>query len=295
MLPKYGFPVDSVELRTNFGYGKDAGAKLDLTRDLSQAIYEYAPDATLVAGGQLWTSRGIYRLPGRDLVEYEYHVCKRCGGFRHGVGDVDAACQHCGEVAPSAPRKLTIPEFGFVAGREPEKPGPRPPQRSWSGAVHVLAPPPEAHLARQTLPGGKLELSTSAPAVGSSRSPTARQAMGFWVCDWCGHGAARIAPRSQAAQAQPPAQEPALCNGPQRLVDLGAPVRDRPADPEAAPARRSRGPRQRGSPSCTPLVEAVVRGAGDRPRRHGGVARRRSVPTTGRSASSTPSPAAPAT
>ena len=80
VLPKYGFPVDSVELRTNFGYGKDAGANLDLSRDLAQAIYEYAPDATLVAGGQLWTSRGIYRIPGRDLVEYEYYVCKRCGG-----------------------------------------------------------------------------------------------------------------------------------------------------------------------------------------------------------------------
>ena len=85
VLPKYGFPVDSVELRTNFGYGKDAGANLDLTRDLSQAIYEYAPDATIVAGGRLWTSRGIYRLPGRDLVEYHYQVCKRCGGFRHGI------------------------------------------------------------------------------------------------------------------------------------------------------------------------------------------------------------------
>lgn len=44
VLPKYGFPVDSVE-RTNFGYGKDAGSMLDLSRDLSQAIYEYAPDA----------------------------------------------------------------------------------------------------------------------------------------------------------------------------------------------------------------------------------------------------------
>ena len=51
VLPKYGFPVDSVELRTTAHFGKHAGAKLDLTRDLSQAIYEYAPDATLVAGG----------------------------------------------------------------------------------------------------------------------------------------------------------------------------------------------------------------------------------------------------
>ena len=54
VLPKYGFPVDSVQLRTNFGLGKTQGGLLDLSRDLSQAIYEYAPDAEIVAGGQLW-------------------------------------------------------------------------------------------------------------------------------------------------------------------------------------------------------------------------------------------------
>jgi hypothetical protein len=69
---------------------------------LSQAIHEYAPDASLVAGGQMWTSRGIYRLPGRDLVEYKYHVCKRCGGFRHGIEEVDGAGHHCGEAAQTA-------------------------------------------------------------------------------------------------------------------------------------------------------------------------------------------------
>ena len=32
ILPKYGFPVDSVELRTNFGLGQSKGGLLDLSR-----------------------------------------------------------------------------------------------------------------------------------------------------------------------------------------------------------------------------------------------------------------------
>jgi ATP-dependent helicase YprA (DUF1998 family)/ribosomal protein L40E len=218
VLPKYGFPVDSVELRTNFGYGKEAGANLDLSRDLSQAIYEYAPDATIVAGGRLWTSRGIYRLPGRDLVEYLYQVCKRCGGFRHGIENVDPACSYCGEVAQTAPRKLTIPEFGFVAGREPEKPGPRPPRRSWSGAVHVLAPPPEARSQAMPMPGGKIAVNVGPRGrlIAVADGPST---MGFWVCDWCGHGAARV-----LHPQKPPKHNHLLknqpCAGPQRLVDL---------------------------------------------------------------------------
>ena len=144
VLPKYGFPVDSVELRTNFGKGTSSGALLDLSRDLSQAIYEYAPEAKIVAGGHLWTSRGIYRLPGRELQEYLYQVCKRCGGFRYGIESAEQQCEHCGEVSQGAARTVTIPEFGFVAAPDPGKPGPRPPRRSWSGAVHVLAEPPEA-------------------------------------------------------------------------------------------------------------------------------------------------------
>lgn len=218
VLPKYGFPVDSVELRTDFGYGKSAGANLDLTRDLAQAIYEYAPDATLVAGGNLWTSRGIYRLPGRELVEYKYVVCKRCGGFRHAVADVDPACPHCGEVATSAARTLTIPEFGFVADREPQKPGPRPPRRSWSGAVHVLAPPVEIKETSIALKGGHLDVVVGQRGrlIAVADGPVG---MGFWLCDWCGYGSARALHVSK-----PPKHNHLLrnqpCNGSQRLLDL---------------------------------------------------------------------------
>ena len=55
VLPKYGFPTDTVELRTVYS-GDPVGRKLELSRDLSAAIYEYAPGAEVVAGGKLWTS-----------------------------------------------------------------------------------------------------------------------------------------------------------------------------------------------------------------------------------------------
>ncbi|MBU8833321.1 DEAD/DEAH box helicase [Mycolicibacterium goodii] len=219
VLPKYGFPVDSVELRTDFGTGKVKGSKLDLTRDLSQAIYEYAPGAEIVAGGGLWVSRGIYRLPGRDLLEYRYHVCKRCGGFRYGLEAVEEKCQHCGEVAATAPRTLTVPEFGFVSAPEPGKPGPRPPRRSWSGAVHILEQPPDARTYTKVVAGGKLHVSAGprgrlvALADGPNR-------MGFWVCDWCGHGSPRL-----SNPQKPPKHDHLLknhpCPGTQKLLDLG--------------------------------------------------------------------------
>lgn len=218
ILPKYGFPVDSVELRTNFGTGKSKGGLLDLSRDLSQAIYEYAPDAEIVAGGNLWVSRGIYRLPGRDLVEYYYHVCKRCGGFRYGIESADEKCQYCGEVAQTAVRRLTIPEFGFVAAPEPTKPGPRPPRRTWSGDVHVLAQPPEVRSYTKQLLGGSAIVSAGprgqliALADGPNR-------MGYWICDWCGYGSQRV-----KSPQKPPKHNHLLknvpCAGPQRLLDL---------------------------------------------------------------------------
>jgi ATP-dependent helicase YprA (DUF1998 family) len=191
VLPKYGFPVDSVELRTDFGYGKDSGADLDLTRDLSAAIHEYAPDAELVAGGKLWVSRGLYRLPGRELQRFTYQVCSRCGAFWQDVESVEGICPVCKIPSTAGPRTYTIPEFGFVAGSEPKRPGARPPRRSWSGAVHVLATSPEAQTRVVRLPGGEIEVEAGPRGrlVSVADGPNK---MGFWICEWCGFGTARV-------------------------------------------------------------------------------------------------------
>lgn len=220
VLPKYGFPVDSVELRTNFGYGKDVGANLDLTRDLSQAIHEYAPDATLVAGGQLWTSRGIYRMPGRELVEHTYRVCGQCGAFWQGVGEVEVSCPVCGHVdARAVARTLVVPEFGFIADSEPKKPGARPPQRSWSGAVHVLNQPQEPTSRSIRLRGGLVE-TVAGPRGKLISVADGPGAQGFWICDWCGHGAARVNhPKKPPTEHKDPMRN-VECRGRYRLLDL---------------------------------------------------------------------------
>lgn len=217
VLPKYGFPVDSVELRTAYA-GNATGSKLDLTRDLSQAIHEYAPDATLVAGGLQWTSRGIYRMPGRDLEEFEYRVCKRCGGFWQALADLAPLCPHCGEASDDPARTLTVPEFGFVAAKDTKKPGARPPRASWSGETHVLREPQEVRERKLELPGGEARLRVGsrgrlvAVADGPGRG-------GFWICNWCGSGASRI-----VNPKRPPAHEHLLsgkpCGGSSRVLDL---------------------------------------------------------------------------
>jgi len=189
VIPKYGFPVDTVELRTNIGAGSQVGSRLELSRDLTQAIHEYAPDATLVAGGFLWTARGVYRLPGRDLERLQYRVCESCGQYWEALQDIEPKCPHCGRVSDHTGREFIIPEFGFVAAPEPSRPGSRPPERAWGGATYVARLSEELRTRTLALPGGAIEASVGPRGrlVAVADGPGGA---GYWVCDWCGWGTA---------------------------------------------------------------------------------------------------------
>lgn len=220
VIPKYGFPVDTVELRTDFGAGAVLGRRLELSRDLSQAIHEYAPDATLVAGAQLWTSRGVYRLPGKELEQYNYRVCEFCGHYSEAVGELaDGQCPVCAQVPTSGARKFLIPEFGFVADPNPTKVGNRPPERSWSGATHVAKLSDQATERTITLTGGRIEVSVG-PRGRLISVADGRGGRGYWVCGWCGWGT------SAARAGRPPRQHDHLlragttCNGPLSHIDF---------------------------------------------------------------------------
>jgi hypothetical protein len=65
VLPKYGFPTDVVELRTNHLPVPEAN-RIELQRDLRVAISEYAPGGEVVAAKQIWVSGGLSKQPGRD-------------------------------------------------------------------------------------------------------------------------------------------------------------------------------------------------------------------------------------
>ncbi|MET9851639.1 hypothetical protein ABZY57_01570 [Streptomyces sp. NPDC006450] len=103
-----GFPVDTVELRIPQDGGAVAG-QLELTRDPSAAVHEYAPGAEIVAGGGLWASAGVYRLPDRELVSRHYTVCGTCGRYAEATQPVDPTYTACGSVSTTAPRRYIEP------------------------------------------------------------------------------------------------------------------------------------------------------------------------------------------
>jgi len=188
VLPKYGFPVDTVELRTAH-CDSQVGARLELNRDLSVAIHEYAPGAELIAGGVLWRSAGIYRLPGRELITRSYTVCRGCQHYREGGPDLEPACSACGRPAEGPVREYCVPEFGFIADPRTGKPGHVPPQRSWNGAVHVVSLGEELAEIRWQAGTGALawcHSGTRGRLVALAEGPGGG---GFLICDWCGWGA----------------------------------------------------------------------------------------------------------
>ncbi|NLM28590.1 MAG: DEAD/DEAH box helicase [Clostridiaceae bacterium] len=121
VLPKYGFPVDVVNLQI-YHHGEEA-KKLDLDRDMPLALSEYAPGSQVIAGGLIWTSRYLKKLPNRELVKRNYAICDYCGKYESLLHDdqqkIDT-CSACGSKIGRNKGTFVIPEFGFIS--EPPKP-----------------------------------------------------------------------------------------------------------------------------------------------------------------------------
>lgn len=121
VLPKYGFPIDTVSLDINCGNNEEA-KKIDLSRDLRMAISEFAPPAEVVANGKVWKSYAINTVPDKSWPSYIYYVCPVCKrisppnrGMVDVMVDINEAevqeCKTCG-VKMNA-KKFIIPMFGF--------------------------------------------------------------------------------------------------------------------------------------------------------------------------------------
>lgn len=126
VLPKYGFPVDTVSLDVIGGSEEEAG-RIDLSRDLKMAISEYAPPAQVVANGKVWESYAINTVLNKGWPAYIYYSCHTCGRIYPPQGGmVDATidikeeskilCETCGEIL--TPRLFIIPIFGFSTQME---------------------------------------------------------------------------------------------------------------------------------------------------------------------------------
>ena len=138
VLPKYGFPTDVVELRTNHLPGYEA-ERIELQRDLRIAISEYAPGGEVVAAKYIWVSGGLNKRPDRDWPTYYYAVCPECGRFHRSTTRIEGPCTVCGGNLFGWPKlygEFIIPEFGFIVADSPRPSGEARPQRLYSSRVY---------------------------------------------------------------------------------------------------------------------------------------------------------------
>lgn len=217
ILPKYGFPVDTVEL-TTLSAADPVGGRLELGRDLSLAIYDYAPGNQVVAGGRVWTSAGLKKRPGKELVRHKYRICSTCGRFERGSSlDPTVVCPSCSEPFKFV-GTLIIPEFGFIAASDTQDVGSAPPERRWHGGSYVETHGEEMGVHRWSGPTGlritaragvRAWLSVVSDGVGD----------GFQLCEWCGWATA-----SERGSRRKKHQKPENgrdCDGPLEKVSLG--------------------------------------------------------------------------
>lgn len=138
VLPKYGFPVDTVELYQNTNVATDK--KLQMVRDLQLAISEYAPDSQIVADGKLYTSRYIRKLPQTTGQEWEMAYIAQCNNpycmtWNHRTMEPDSSgeqCVSCHEIISSSRWKQAIePRRGFVADAKPKNVPMRKPDKAF--------------------------------------------------------------------------------------------------------------------------------------------------------------------
>lgn len=155
IIPKYGFPVDTVELTASLTKNSiqsfDKGAKLRLQRDLMIAIADYAPESQVIADGKIYTSSFIKKSrKNEEWFEYAYGVCKdeKCkhmnvklnvqGENSRNLG----ICKGCGQEVDKNGVFL-IPQYGFVIGENIEEAKTKKPTKTYLSEIFYIGDPKE--------------------------------------------------------------------------------------------------------------------------------------------------------
>ena len=173
IIPKYGFPVDVVELDTRPKNRAEA-ARVSLQRDLQQAIAEYAPGGKVVADKKEWTSHGVKKIPGKEfrVMCYDYDDARN---FKQWSEDNSISRG-----------KYLCPQFGFVTSLldQPKEPRgrshrlytTRPFFRGFEEDTHQESSSKNLFGVRitQALPGGLVVLCEG------------KRGNGFYICRSCG-------------------------------------------------------------------------------------------------------------
>lgn len=137
VIPKYGFPVDVVELQIYKEGIMDNS--YDLSRDLKIAISEYAPDSEIIVDGKKYTSKYISLPKTGEYPRNYFCTCPNCKKINVSVSTrTGNECKYCGEPLGAVVQEFYIePINGFKTGITKESTRAKP-KRSYAGEVSYL-------------------------------------------------------------------------------------------------------------------------------------------------------------
>ncbi len=193
LIPKYGFPVDTVTLFTQATSSyRNVNSSLSLQRDLTQAINEYAPDSEVIADGFMYRSRYIKK-PIRAQDEWKeqvVHMCTEpsCQQIRveHYTGqDVSGRtpCPSCGLVSVQS-TIMIIPDSGFIIDpAKVEKVRTKRPQKTKRTEFYYLGTGQEQTPSKQYQLGNRTLSVISSP----DDELLVMNQSEFYVCRRCGY------------------------------------------------------------------------------------------------------------
>ena len=194
VIPKYGFPVDVVELDLQ-GTANSEAASVRLQRDLSIAIAEFAPGSKVVANKKEWGAVALKRVPDREFERYRYRECPTHGYFaawpappsdrsedRSAVTQPPELGCNCKDAIEG---QFIIPRFGFVGdGRHPKEPK-RKPVRLFTTRPRFLGLKEDAGDTFETR--GPIRVHRACPGRMVVLCEGYR-GQGFYICPACGAG-----------------------------------------------------------------------------------------------------------
>ncbi|WP_035765017.1 DEAD/DEAH box helicase [Butyrivibrio sp. NC2002] len=179
VIPKYGFPVDVVDLQI-YDNGTPVN-KYDLSRDLKIAISEYAPDSEIIVDGNKYTSKYITLKKQSEFIKNWFVACPTCKRINVFLNKGDnTECKYCGQsISTSIAEYYIEPTNGFKSGMTKESTRIKP-KRSYAGEVSYVGngKTDETRL----ILGNALGVETS-----SEDELLVLNKSGFYMCPDCGY------------------------------------------------------------------------------------------------------------
>lgn len=109
IIPKYGFPVNTVKLNV-----PTDNNKIDLSRDLQIALSEYAPDSEIIADNHKYTSRYVVLPRDKSVTKNYYRYCVGCNRVHYDIDPNNLTiCQNCGAENNVPEEYFVVPNRGF--------------------------------------------------------------------------------------------------------------------------------------------------------------------------------------